>query len=63
MVIWDYGGTDEREIWTTKGVNAPHDLAEIITDADGTKKLAVVCDNSESSDIFMSVRLDMRVIS
>lgn len=54
-LVWKYNHATESEeiIWSTKGSQSVTDLTEI-TDADGTRKIAVVCDNGESGPIVMS---------
>jgi len=60
MLIWDYQGAGETCIWTVKG-SGSMPFKHIITDADGTKKLAVCLDNGEASDIVMSGFADVYV--
>ena len=51
-LVWDYGGAAEEIVWTIKGEGKmPFDY-EVI--GDGTKKLAVVCENAEAGGIYMS---------
>jgi len=51
-VAWDYGGENEVILFSTKGSAEIHLESEII--GDGTKKIAVVCDNGEPGPVVMS---------
>jgi len=54
-LIWKYGSGSEQILWTIKGgesYSVPTRLP--IQDVDGINKLAVVLENAESADIYMS---------
>ena len=60
MLIWDYGGAGEICIWTVKG-SGSMPFKEVLTDADGTKKLAVCLDNGEAAATTMSGFADIYI--
>ena len=54
-VVWQYNHASLPEIiiWSTKGSDHMI-LNEIITDCDGVKKIAVVCDNGDTGALVLS---------
>ena len=54
-IVWQYDHATLPEIiiWSTKG-SVLLKMDDVITDADGVKKLALVCDNGETGDLILS---------
>lgn len=61
-VIWDYEGTGEEILWSTKGTIEQEDISFIPPKTgDGTKKIALVLSNSSSGPLILSGRLTLEI--
>lgn len=61
-VSWDLDGADET-LWSSKGSNSLDVIKPVPrSDTDGSKKLAVICENSSLGAAFMTGTLDVEVI-
>lgn len=61
-LIWDYNEAGETVLWSTQGSGkAP--FKPIITDTDGSKELAITCDNGTLGTILMSAYAKVLVIN
>jgi hypothetical protein len=52
-LIWDYGGTEEvLWVFQREGIKPSEDVISVV--GDGVKKLAVCCDNGDTTDYFFN---------
>jgi len=56
-LVWDFGGAGERVIWGLRRMSImPHIEVIDASEVDGVKEIALVCENGEATDIFVSAR-------
>ena len=59
-VVWDYGVTNDI-VWTIKGDASKPDMYRPTYTGDGTKKIALACQNGEGTAIYLSGYVRLRI--
>jgi len=59
-VVWDFEGDQEELLWTIKGSGTFRNRVKI-ENADGVKKIALVCDNGEQQPMTISAFMTITV--